>query len=184
MDGIFWGIVFVLFLVWLSRRSKKHSNQSNQPNDVAIDFTSKDYAQGYWDGYRAHQKESGAEISHPTHVANEAHKIIEQPKPINQLYPEALPNHQPTPTYSMGVTVNNDSEIISSAKLKEKHDLQNINITLYVASFLLVAAAALFVFFECRSFSSLSTDRDTPLFPRGQVFRVLVPPTAKQRVFL
>jgi hypothetical protein len=141
MDSIFWGIVFVIFLVWLSRRSKKHPNQSNQSDDVAIDLNSKDYAQGYWDGYRAHQKESGVEISHPIHVAVEPHKIIEEQKTSSHPHP----NPQPKPVYSMGVTVNNDDSIISSAKLKEKHDLQNINITLYVDSFLLVAAAALFV---------------------------------------
>ncbi|MCX6728313.1 MAG: hypothetical protein NTV39_00885 [Candidatus Saccharibacteria bacterium] len=141
MGNIFWGILFVIFLIWLSARSKKHPNQSNQPDNINIDFTSKDYAQGYWDGYRAHQKESGIETSHPTYTATEPHKVVEQQKPSLEPHPEP----HPKPVYTMGVTVNNDEAVISSAKLKEKHDLQNINITLYVASFLLVAAVGLFV---------------------------------------
>lgn len=103
---LFWGGIIAL-VVWLVRRDQARSY---------VDYDSKSYAQGYWDGYRAHQKEAGIEETEPTAA-------------------QAAVSSQPLVAESLSKT----------PETKEKHDLQNINMTLYVASFLLVAAAALFV---------------------------------------
>lgn len=106
---LFWGGIIGL-VVWLVGRDKKKS-------DTTLDMNSPSYAQGYWDGYRAHQREvAGAAVGPEIQPA-----VVSMPQAVYQ-----------TP-------------VADNAAEKEKHDLQNINTTLYVASFLLVAAAALFV---------------------------------------
>lgn len=100
---LFWGGIVGLTL-WLVHRDKQRN---------FVDYESKTYAQGYWDGYRAHQKEAGG--------AAPVEEVTAQPL---QLAETAKP---------------------MSAEDKEARDLQNINLALYVASFLLVAAAALFI---------------------------------------
>ena len=118
MDIIWFGLAFVFFILWLAKKPKKTNG-----NDL-IDINSKSYAQGYWDGYRAHQK--GLVVDE-----NEAQNID-------------LTSTQQTITAEVSAT-NNQQSIADKALQKEKHNMQNINITLYIASFLLVAAAVLFI---------------------------------------
>lgn len=107
---LFWAAVIGL-IVWLVTRSKK---------PTAVDYTSKTYAQGYWDGWRARE----AQIGQPTQPAMTA--LIEDLQPTTVDYPAPQTHVDPGAD-------------------KKRRELQNINIVLYVASFLLVAAAALFI---------------------------------------
>ncbi len=107
---LFWVAVIAL-IIWLATRNKK---------PTTLDYTSRTYAQGYWDGWRAREAQIG-QTDQPAMTA-----LVEDLQPaITQAFAPIPPADQ--------------------AANKEKHELQNINIVLYVASFLLVAAAALFV---------------------------------------
>lgn len=111
-----WFIFAVLFLILFL--TKKPASKSDGP----VDYTSKTYAQGYWNGYRARQKEqqAGVEATEP---------VIEPPTPETQSVAAAVVQ----------------KPVVNLAEQKAKRDLQNINTALYIGSFLLVAAAALFV---------------------------------------
>ncbi len=111
MNSLIFLVIIGGLLFWFFKKPK-----TNRTDD--IDTSSKSYAQGYWDGYRARQREFSA--GKPVHAAisSEIHHATE------------TTNNQPTLTLE---------------QQKEKHNTQNINIALYVASFLLVAAAALFI---------------------------------------
>lgn len=90
----------------------------SRDKNKAVDINSPSYAQGYWDGYRARQ---------------------------NEMNPDTSQSHEATmPTFASVAPALQLSTPDRAAE-KEKHDIQNINTTLYVASFLLVAAAALFI---------------------------------------
>lgn len=108
----FWQLLaFVFFILWIAKKPKV------KPGD-AVDSSSKDYSQGYHDGYSAHK--NGAvyaleDVPQDTDVAVE--QQVESP-------------------------IETEAEL---AELKEKNNLKNINVTLYIASFLLVGAAALFI---------------------------------------
>lgn len=141
MDVIWFGLAFVFFILWLAKKPKS--------NDNTIDPNSKNYAQGYWDGYRAHKKEiSGTKVASAIQkkvtVPNKSINNIKTLNRIERLDGAILEPDRPV-SYNMGVTVNNNDTVINLAEHKAKRDLQNINITLYVASFLLVAAVAIFV---------------------------------------
>lgn len=112
----------MLIILWFSGRGKSRSGDM-------IDYQSKTYSQGYWDGYRARQREeitSKADINVVSDNSNQ--QLIESPPGLE----DAVVTIPPQPE-------------ISESELKSKRDLQNINTALYVASFLLVAAAAMFV---------------------------------------
>jgi len=128
-------VIVVILAILLSKKSGSQS--SNQ-----IDQKNKNYAQGYWDGYRAHQKEaiSGVQQSQLANITSQ---------PADTVVSNNYPHQVPTAVFSFGSInesdVKNITPTISQAEQKAKHDNQNINTVLYVASFLLVAAAALFV---------------------------------------
>ncbi len=140
MEIVWFGLAVLFLVLWLTKKSK--------PNNNTIDLNSKTYAQGYWDGHRAHEKEISGVVE-TQKKATIPIKSIDNVKTLNQL--ERLESRKAIfepiipVSYSMGVTVSKNNEVIDLAAHKAKRDLQNINTTLYVASFLLVAAAALFV---------------------------------------
>lgn len=112
-------IIAVLIIAWLMNRShgQKISGAVNQGGDP--------YAQGYWDGYRARQKEVEAGIETPQH----ADYLFNESVGVFSVAEEAKPKEP----------------VLSEAELKAKHDMQNINTALYIACLLLVAAVALFI---------------------------------------
>lgn len=118
MDIIWFGLAFVFFILWLAKKPK------NTTDNDAININSKSYAQGYWDCYRAHQKGL----------------VVDESKAQNI----DLTSTQKTIAAEVSA-MDNQQFIANKALQKEKHNMQNINITLYIASFLLVAAAALFI---------------------------------------
>ncbi|MEO5950531.1 MAG: hypothetical protein ABIQ04_03725 [Candidatus Saccharimonadales bacterium] len=107
---LFWGGIIFLVVLLIIKGNKK----------TPIDYTGKSYAQGYWDGWRAREGNTG-QPSEPAIAAL-----------IDDLQYEGMVS--PALVSPVDQVVN-----------KKKQELQNINIVLYVASFLLVAAAALFI---------------------------------------
>ncbi len=83
---------------------------------------SQDYAKGYWDGYRTREQEVKQNIP----LKDEA-VFLDEPA----VQESTAQLSQPAQT--------------ADPKAKEKRDIAGVNTTLYVASFLLVAAAALFI---------------------------------------
>lgn len=152
MSSVWWLIAIIGLIVWLVSRSKSKTNVDE------VDINSKSYAQGYWDGYRAHKKKvSGVSASDtdfvPPKINSDGEKTLGQLERLEgrleQLDEPVEDNSEPEqpiePSYSMSETVKTPDVVIDYAAVKAKHDSQNINTTLYVASFLLVAAVALFV---------------------------------------
>ncbi len=111
----FFFITTIVFLILWL--TKKSSGGSSE----AIDLNSKNYAQGYWDGVRATKKSGDTSLL----------DIVEQQD-------QQMVAAQPAVIVEQG-------PVLSEAEIKAKRNLKNINITLYVASFLLVSASALFV---------------------------------------
>lgn len=121
MEFIFFVVVIVFIALWLCKKPAVKSD------DGTIDYHSNTYAQGYWDGYRACQNETNTN-------SNSAVQITDKLKA--------------TSTKDQQSVFDNDifkPSTLSQSEQKAKHDLQNINTTLYIASFLLVAATTLFI---------------------------------------
>ncbi|NCQ54065.1 hypothetical protein COV88_02425 [Candidatus Saccharibacteria bacterium CG11_big_fil_rev_8_21_14_0_20_41_19] len=106
----------VAFVFFILWLSKK---PKVKPGDV-VDPDKKDYTRGYYDGYQAHKNGAVYALEEiPSLDADDALLLQPVESPIET-----------------------EAEI---AELKEKNSLKNINVTLYIASFLLVGAAALFI---------------------------------------
>lgn len=150
MSFLWFLLALVFFCLWVSARSKSKGTEE-----------SADYGQGYWDGYRAFG-DKVAELlrtdtldkHHLQHLVDEGNGVARTniaksvsgeelgiiPEGTDE-YEDELPAHHVTSTVA-------PQPVVSEAELalrKQKETLQNLNILLYVASFLIVAAAALFV---------------------------------------
>lgn len=128
MEFVLFVLAALFLILWLSASGKNKSNNS-------VDYQGKSYAQGYWDGYRARQKEVDQGVS-PVQSANHSEQSVE----LNNTLALASESGDYVSTEA-----HNNTPIVDAAEQKAKRDLQNINTALYVASFLLVAAAALFI---------------------------------------
>lgn len=132
-----WFILAVLFFILYMDKKNALTKLQNEGG----------YDRGYVDGYNARIAEEKRGVQS---VNSQKPTIFNQPKPVTAASHAQAPRHvvtadiYPTPK-PVSVAVNTPVEPKMSAAEKAKHDLQNINTTLYVASFLLVAAAALFV---------------------------------------
>lgn len=126
MEFILFVLTALFFVLWLSSSGKNKSNET-------IDYNSKSYAQGYWDGHRAGRKELNNESPIDANENDDSNPINE---PIGFVDSPSLASED-----SDRIELSADE----SRKIQKSNSLQNINIALYVASFLLVAAAALFV---------------------------------------
>jgi hypothetical protein len=116
--GLFFWIVYSL-----SRKTQKNTNSNISSSSEIIDINSKNYIQGYLDGFHDHKR--NIENTH-----------------ITQRFSSPNTSGAPaTPTYLFP----NPRPVMSDAEQKEKHHLQNINTALYMACFLIVVAAALFM---------------------------------------
>lgn len=158
MSFLWFLVALTFFALWLSARSK------NRRTD-----TDAGYGQGYWDGYRAFGSKVAEMLQSDTLTKRRLQKLVDEGNgsAANQPEPEArheelgiIPEGtdedvwddeesreipaQPTPV----ATSISPQPILSEEELAEQRQretLQNLNILLYVASFLIVAAAALFV---------------------------------------
>lgn len=114
----------VFFVLWMSGRKKTNSSDE-------VDKNSNSYAQGYWDGYKIRKSEEQT-----GKFENEAY-LIEQTGNLDFIADDEVSNAELNDV--------NEEVYVNDEEIKAKHKLQNINTTLYVASFLLVAAVALFI---------------------------------------
>lgn len=132
LSGLYFILMIVFLVLWLSGRGKHVSRGE-------IDKESDSYAQGYWEGYKVRKAE---EVTGNFEV--EAY-FVEQTGSSGDIKSEINDATELTKGFDYEMeSIVTDSEI-DQAELKAKHDLQNINTVLYVASFLLVAAVALFI---------------------------------------
>ncbi len=151
--SVIWFIVAVIFFVlWLNQKSKQ-PNGSNG-ND------SYDYARGYWDGYRAlcddlvERVKTGiidAPLLHALRdksYAPDAHTDTSEgaSKSLAERVTDEI-NTTPHTAPSMTAAVATQPQLTAEElqATAEKRTLRNLNILLYVGSFLIVAATALFV---------------------------------------
>lgn len=125
MSTIYFILMIVFLVLWISNRGKNKSNNE-------VDYKSKTYAQGYWDGYRAHQKESSSTENNDD---NQMHDLMT----------EKIPDGEFGDLAEIIEADNEPESLIDESEIRAKRSLQNINTALYVASFLLVASAAIFV---------------------------------------
>lgn len=156
--SFFWFILAVVFFIlWLSKKPSGGGSSDS-------------YRQGYWDGYRALGKSIRAELGRTTLDKEKIHRLIavgegdqlEIQEPVVQapraaqtvatpephvqeqrpfLAPYDTPTSQPAPPVEE--QWHPDPEVVAAEK--ERTSLKNLNTILYMASFLLVAAAAAFV---------------------------------------
>ena len=160
MGSLLFLIAFIWFIWWILKKT------SNGPND-AVDTNSNDYMHGYWDGYQARQTELDKGEKDPKYsgmpdkmraiptaavlnMAESHQQKVQYRPPVENVTPPHITPHVVASTHvaTPQVVIHSAAPVKSSADQaaeKKKRDLQNINTTLYVASFLLVAAAALFV---------------------------------------
>lgn len=110
--------LFVLFIYYLTGKSRKDKN----PTDTFLNKNSENYIKGYRDGF----------YDYKAGVVNV--DIIS----LDDVSKDRVAEHNPSHANENIVTEDN-------AVLSEKHHLQNINMALYMACFLLVVAAALFM---------------------------------------
>ncbi len=138
MVTIVWLIIIIVFIRWALSKSGQGSSE-------LIDVNSKNYLRGYRDGYKAGQLEASKSHKMPEHVtvsqtSQLAHAASQN---VAKQHDNVVRYHSPSdlPAYNFQPVKSAEQQ----AEDKKKRDLQNINTTLYVASFLLVAAAALFI---------------------------------------
>lgn len=127
--AFFWFIIVVVLLIVIAR---------HKPTEPDGDR----YAQGYWDGFRAAGTRVAHELSRPELSRDELQKIVTDghgDQPVPQIAAST-----PTVVQSAAVELSAVSSAITTAPPAD-HGLRNLNILLYMASFLLVAAATAFV---------------------------------------
>lgn len=145
MGFMFFIATIVFFVLWIKARTDLKNSDSANAN-----FS--EYGQGYWDGYRAFGEKAQQLIDQPeSNVTEGLQELIsagEQGAAETQVAPEAYISQESDyqPAYGE-VDEPVDEEVLTkySEAQKEQETLRNLNVLLYVASFLIVAAAALFV---------------------------------------
>lgn len=148
--AMFWFILFVIFFfLWLGKKPKDQN--------IIID-TQSSYDQGYWDGWRAFGRHIKADITNKTVSEEKLQSYIEAgttgivpDEPDSNLNAQQVAqpaDNAPVVVSPLPNTIY-PSEPITPLPLdpaeKERLALKNLNTMLYVASFLLVAAAAAFI---------------------------------------
>lgn len=145
-------ILIAIFLtLWLQARAQLNDKQGGE-HGTSPD----DYGQGYWDGYRAFGEQASTLIDAPSaEISSELQKLIAAGEHgETSAYGELGSTTSPLETSSAPVVsddevmLHNDSWLQDQEQAEEDEEretLRNLNILLYVASFLIVAAAALFV---------------------------------------
>ena len=147
MAGFWFFVCVVLVIILISRR---------RPEDDS-------YAQGYWDGYRAFGAKLQERITAKKTDATSLRHLIDEGHGAEQNQVETAAARTPEQVFMEDTYATNDDDIenkldtvgwsqstaVESVELtpeqKAQRSLRNLNIILYAASFLLVAAGALFV---------------------------------------
>lgn len=139
--AVFWFLIALLFLIlFLNKKSEKKGDDDG-------------YRHGYWDGYRAFGEKVQGELNND-HIDRERLVAF-----IAEGYPDLLPpsetsiqldveDEPDTPIFNQAataITPRPQSVAELTPDQREAKTVRNLNTILYVASFLLVAAAAVFV---------------------------------------
>ncbi|MBH2007544.1 hypothetical protein I8H83_03000 [Candidatus Saccharibacteria bacterium] len=154
--SFFWFfLAIVFFALWRSARSSNKNDQS-----------ANSYGQGYWDGYRAFGNKVSELLRSDEVSKHRLRQLVDEGNGVVAdsagnaamprceelgIIPEGTdeyddePMEIPRAIYTEAVAPQPVLSTEDIAARKEKETLQNLNILLYVASFLIVAAAALFV---------------------------------------
>lgn len=154
MEFLWFLAALVFFVLWLDARSKNTRSAAPTHADA-------DYSQGYWDGYRAFGDKVEAMLGDGSLSKQKLlHYVKEGNKETNTVATDAVPMLEELGIIADDVDEYSDDEpqifmqqaaaqpALSEKDIeaeKEKRTLQNLNTLLYVGSFLIVAAAALFV---------------------------------------
>lgn len=146
-----WFLVAVTFFVlWLGARSEGKSR------------TGDGYGQGYWDGYRAFGDKATKLLGSHQFDKRKLQRLIDEgngvaPSGANArsdvweeagIIPEGVDEYDDKSPRTMSQVVETAAPTLTAEELaaeKEKQTMKNLNLLLYVGSFLIVAAAALFV---------------------------------------
>ena len=151
MSFLWFVLALIFFCLWLSARSKSKGTQQ-----------SADYGQGYWDGYRAFGDKVSELLHSNTLSKNSLQQLVDEGNGVGRdeagqterreelgIIPEGVDEYDGEyATQPVAASAAASQPVLSEADVaarKQKETLQNLNILLYVASFLIVAAAALFV---------------------------------------
>lgn len=145
MSFIFFLATIVFLVLWLKARTDLENSDT-----TSADFS--EYGQGYWDGYRAFGEKAQELIDRPdVNVTDELQKLIaagEQGDTSEYGALEATVSQEAKHHSVVDETEESiDEEALNQyfEAQEEQETLRNLNVLLYVASFLIVAAAALFV---------------------------------------
>src|SRR4051812_5647408 len=133
--AVIWFILALLFFILWVNKKPQETDQSQ------------DYRQGYWDGYRSFGDQVKQELDKGTVSSKQLERFISDGYPPEYQDEEAQVEDEPV------VQINEVSRHFTQPKTvavlapyqREAQTVRNLNTMLYVASFLLVAAAAAFV---------------------------------------
>lgn len=153
MAGFWFLVALVLFILWLSKKPK---DQQGTTRDVQSS-----YDQGFWDGWRAFGRKVSSDLEKDTVSKDKLQQYIQagatgiipgdaetSPQPADQQIEPAEPTVQATPIVTVATPVATQPTplaITPTPQDKERTALKNLNTMLYIASFLIVAAAAAFI---------------------------------------
>lgn len=147
----FWFLVALTFFVlWLRARSS-----DTLPTDVPTDS----YGQGYWDGYRAFGDKVARMLERGIIDSDKLRRMVdegngetqstaEQPVEMVGIIPDNVDKYDDVSVVTSVQETSWVQPVLSEEEVeaeKEKRTLQNLNTILYVGSFLIVAAAGIFV---------------------------------------
>lgn len=150
MQVVWFLVALTFFILWLRARSS---------NALPKDMPTDSYGQGYWDGYRAfgdkvaRMLERGIidsdKLRRMVDEGNgETQSVMEQPSEMIGIIPENADKYDDRPVATNVQETSWAQPVLSQEEVeaeKEKRTLQNLNTILYVGSFLIVAAAGVFV---------------------------------------
>ncbi len=153
MEGFWFLAALVFFILWLAKKPKGQ-------NDIQDTPAQSSYDQGFWDGWRAFGKKVQSDITNKTISQESLQSYVDAgatgiiPGESSDHPSEQSEEEKPTLASWPQVTAHDPQAAIiaiepvttaPTAEDKERQALKNLNTMLYVASFLLVAAAAAFI---------------------------------------
>ena len=149
--SVIWFFTAVVFIVLWARTKSNNPSQTKTMSD-------EDYARGYWDGYRALAGELVDTVKERTIDAPLLNRLIDESLTSDDT-PDETPNNSldttenrlvdgDTPRPQVAATALPIHHLMTKEDEEKEHErrtLRNLNTLLYMGSFLIVAAAGLFV---------------------------------------
>lgn len=146
MGTLFFLLAVVFFILWLTKKPSKDERDDS-------------YRHGYWDGYRAFGEKVQEALKDRQDLPKKLKELINAGYP-KQSEQASIQDEAEPATIESHVVVYEQPEIreviTNSPAQREAASTRNLNIILYVASFLFVAAAAVFVTTSMSNFVRLA----------------------------